>query len=185
MSDDVFHQVRRGLRHAARAARGAESAALAAEIQQLVVAAVATAQAQEAVGRDAALEEGVELVLDELRQVGPGGHLCVGDEGGGLMLHQAVQRGPFQAVTLAMDRGAIRRPPGCRPDGLPVRLPTWRARTVSSPSLLLNRSEGRPPVGTSFFGDRSGDQFVTAFGAASTRRAARTLPVTTVGEWPT
>jgi len=33
--------------------------------QPLVVAAFAAAQAQEAVGQDAALEEGVELVLDE------------------------------------------------------------------------------------------------------------------------
>lgn len=44
-------------------------------------AAVAAAQAQVAVGQDAASEEGVELVFDELRRVGPGGHLCLGDEG--------------------------------------------------------------------------------------------------------
>jgi len=36
------------------------------------VAAILTARAQEAVGQDAAFEEGVELVLDELRQVGAG-----------------------------------------------------------------------------------------------------------------
>jgi len=77
-----------------------------------VVAAVAAAQAQEAVGQDAAFEEGVELVFDEMRQVGPGGHLCLGDEGSGVLLHQAVQRGLFRAVTLVMDRGAIRRPAG-------------------------------------------------------------------------
>jgi hypothetical protein len=71
MSDDVFHQVRRGLRHAARAARGAESAALAAEIQKLVVAAVATAQAQEAVGRDAALEEGSNSSLTNCGRSAP------------------------------------------------------------------------------------------------------------------
>lgn len=35
-----------------------------------VVAAVAAAQLREAVGQDAAFEEGVELVFDELRQVG-------------------------------------------------------------------------------------------------------------------
>lgn len=46
-----------------------KAAPFAAEGDQLVVAAVATAQAQEAVGQDAAFEEGVELVLHELRQV--------------------------------------------------------------------------------------------------------------------
>jgi len=83
------------------------------------------AQAQEAVGQDAAFEEGVELVLDELRQVGPGGHLCLGDEGGGVLLHQAVQRGQFRAVTLVVDRGAIRRPLGLPADGLHAKLPKW------------------------------------------------------------
>jgi hypothetical protein len=37
------------------------------------VSTVAAAQAQEAVGQDAAFEEGVELVLHELRQAGSGG----------------------------------------------------------------------------------------------------------------
>jgi hypothetical protein len=82
-------------------------------------AAVCAAQAQEAVGKDAAFEEGVELVFDELRQVAPGGHLCLGDEGGGVLLHQAVQRGQFRAVTLVVDRCAIRRPPGLPADGCP------------------------------------------------------------------
>ena len=40
--DDTVDQVSRRLRHAASAARGAEPAALAAEGQQLVVAALAT-----------------------------------------------------------------------------------------------------------------------------------------------
>jgi hypothetical protein len=47
-------------------------APLATEGDQLVVAAVTAAQAQEAVGQDAAFEKSVELVLDELRQVGAG-----------------------------------------------------------------------------------------------------------------
>jgi hypothetical protein len=34
--------------------------------------------------KDAAFEEGVELASDELRQVGPGGHLCLGDKAGGV-----------------------------------------------------------------------------------------------------
>jgi hypothetical protein len=62
MGDDVVHQVRRGLRHAPGSACRANAATLAAESDQLVVAAVAAAQAQEAVGKDAAFEEGVELV---------------------------------------------------------------------------------------------------------------------------
>lgn len=52
--------------------RRAEPAPLAAEGDQLVVAAVTAAQPQEAMGQDAAFDEGVELVFDELRQVGPG-----------------------------------------------------------------------------------------------------------------
>jgi hypothetical protein len=105
--DDVVHQVRRGLRHAPGTARGAKARALAAEGQQLVVAAVAAAQAQEAVGQDAAFQEGVELVLDELRQVGAGSVFGLGEEGRGVLLHQAVQRGLLRAVALVVDRGAI------------------------------------------------------------------------------
>ena len=107
MGDDVVHQVRRGLRHAPRAARRAKAAPLAAEGDQLVVAAVAAAQPQEAVGQDAAFEEGVELVLHELRQIGSGGGFGLGDEGRGVLLHQAVQRGLLRAVTLVVDRAAF------------------------------------------------------------------------------
>ena len=44
-------------------------------------------------GQDAAFEEGAELVLDELRQVGSGGGFGLHEEGRGVLLHQAVQRG--------------------------------------------------------------------------------------------
>ncbi len=104
---------------------GQNPRALAAEGQQLVVAALAAAQPQEAVGQDAALEEGVELVLDEPRQLGPGAGLGVGDEAGRMLLHQAVQRGLLRAVALVVDRGAIRRPLGLPADGLHARLPKW------------------------------------------------------------
>ncbi len=57
----------------------------AAEGDQLVVAAVAAAQAQEAVGEDAALQEGVELVPHELRQVGASLGLSLLDEGRGVL----------------------------------------------------------------------------------------------------
>ncbi len=63
VGDDVVHQVGRRLRHAPGTARGAEPAPLAAEGDQLVVAAVTAAQAQEAVGQDAAFEEGVEAMI--------------------------------------------------------------------------------------------------------------------------
>ena len=45
----------------------------AGEGYKLVMAAVTAAQPKEAVGQDAAFEEGVELVLHELRQIGSGG----------------------------------------------------------------------------------------------------------------
>jgi hypothetical protein len=51
---------------------------------------VTAAQAQEAVREDAAFEEGIELVYDEMRQVGPGGGFDLGTEGRGVLLYQAV-----------------------------------------------------------------------------------------------
>ena len=63
------------LRHAPGAARRTEPAALAAESHELVVAAVGAAQPQKAVRQDAALQDGVELALDELWQAGTCGDL--------------------------------------------------------------------------------------------------------------
>ena len=77
---------------------------------ELVVTTVTAAQAQETVGQDAAFEEGVELVLHELRQVGSGGGFGLREEGRGVLLNQTVQRGLLRAVTLVVDRRAIRRP---------------------------------------------------------------------------
>jgi hypothetical protein len=89
------------------------------------VATLAASQPQEAVGQDAALEEGVELVLDEPRQLGASAGLGVGDEAGRVLLHQAVQRGLLGAVAFVVDRGAIGSPLGLlrrgSHDGLPVR----------------------------------------------------------------
>ena len=68
--DDMVHQVRRRLGHAPGPAGRAEPAPLAAQRDELVVAAVAAVQAQQAIRQDAAFEQGVELVLHELRQVG-------------------------------------------------------------------------------------------------------------------
>ncbi|MEO8187590.1 MAG: hypothetical protein ABI580_09545 [Burkholderiaceae bacterium] len=49
---------------------------------------------------DAALEEHVELVLDELRQAGAGVPLDLGEEGLRVLLHQAIQHrllGPLRS----------------------------------------------------------------------------------------
>ena len=62
---------------------------VAAESDHLVVVTVIAAQPQGAVGRDAAREEGVELVLYELRQVGSCRRLRLGDEGRGVLLYQS------------------------------------------------------------------------------------------------
>ena len=81
--------------------------------------AIPAAQPQEAVGQDAALQEGVELVFDELRQVGPGALFGLGYERRGMLLHQAVQRGLLRAVARVVHRGAIAmRPPGLVSVGL-------------------------------------------------------------------
>ena len=110
--NDVIDQVGRRLGHAPGPARRAKAAPLAAEGDQLVVAAVATAQAQEAVGQDAAFEKGVELVPDELRQAGASGLHGLGEEGLGVLLHQAVQGGVFGPVAVVVDLGAIGYPVG-------------------------------------------------------------------------
>ncbi|MBL0296725.1 MAG: hypothetical protein IPQ21_05900 [Betaproteobacteria bacterium] len=118
--------------------------------QQLVVAALAAAQPQEAMGKDAAFEEGVELglagrvwpvarpfarheqstglfvsglSLDEARQFGAGAGLGVRDEAGRVLLHQAVQRGLLRAMALAVERNAIRRRLGLPVAQLGGRLP--------------------------------------------------------------
>ena len=71
------------------------------------------------------LQEGVELILDESRQVGASLGLSLLEEGRGVLLHQAVKRGLFRAVALVVDRGAIRRPLGLLHRGLHARLPKW------------------------------------------------------------
>lgn len=72
----------------------------------------------------AALQEGVELVLGELRKSGAGAGLGMRDEAGRVLLHQAVQRGLLGAVACATDRGAIGGPLGLLRrdslDGIPV-----------------------------------------------------------------
>ncbi len=100
----MVNEVDCGLRHAPRTARGTEPSALAAEGDQLVVATVGAAQPQETVRQDAALEEGVELVLDELRQAGAKVPLGLGKERCSVLLHHAVQRRLLGAVALVAER---------------------------------------------------------------------------------
>jgi len=47
----------------------------------------------------------------------------MGDEGCGVLLHQAVQRGLLGAVTIVVNQGAIRRPVRQLTRGLHVLLP--------------------------------------------------------------
>ena len=51
--------------------------------------ACAAAQMQEAVGQDAAFEEGIELVFHELRQVGSSGGFGLCEAVRGMLLHPA------------------------------------------------------------------------------------------------
>ena len=88
------------------------------------MAAVAAVQAQETVGQDAALPEGVELVLHQLRQVGTGSAYGLGEEGCGVLLQQAVQRGMLRTTALVVDKGAIRPPLGL-PAGLHAGPSMW------------------------------------------------------------
>ena len=111
------------------------------------------------VGQDGAFEQGVELVFDGLRQVGSGLGLSLRDEGRSVMLHQAVRRGLFRAVALAVDWDAIRRPLGLPAKGLQARQPSWWPRTASCRAPSLDRPGCRLLVGAylcrASFGDRS------------------------------
>ncbi len=75
--------------------------------------AVAAAQPQEA---NAALHESIELVLDELRQVGPGGGFGLGEEGGGVLTREKLLVGgtsPFglrKAMPVFVEAGVLDLP---------------------------------------------------------------------------
>ena len=97
----------------------------ATEGDQLVVAAVAAAQPQQAVRQDAALEEGVELLLDESGQLGARAGFGLRNEAGRVLLHQAEQPSLLGAMAFVVNRGAIRCPLGLPADGLHDGLPRW------------------------------------------------------------
>ena len=72
------------------------------------------------------MEEGVEPVLDHVldqaRQFGARAGLSVGDEAGGMLLHEPAQRGLLGAVAVAVallvERGAVQRPLGLPTTGV-------------------------------------------------------------------
>ena len=116
----VIDQVRRRLRHAPGPARRAKAAPLATKGDQLVVAVVAAAQAQETVGEGGAFEERVELVLDELQQVGAGSVFGLGEESRRVLLHRiglmdALAHRAFVIGLEALDTGAQVWPRAARP----------------------------------------------------------------------
>ena len=83
-------------------------------------------------GKDAAIEEGMELVLHELRQVGSGDNFGLRKERGGVLLHQALQLGLLRAVALIVDRGEVGRLAGLLHRGLHALLTSrLRCFTVS------------------------------------------------------
>ena len=67
--------------------------------------------------------EGVELILEEWRQVGASLGLSLLDEGRRVLLHRAAKRDLFRAVPLVVDWDAILRPLGPPANGLQARLP--------------------------------------------------------------
>lgn len=125
MGDEVVPQVSGCLSQTPGSALRAKLASLAAEGDQLVVAAVAAVQSQKAVSQDAAFEEGVELSLDGMRQVCAGSVFGLSEKRRGVLLHKAVQRSLFSAVAFVVDRGAMPRPMGLHADGLHALLPKW------------------------------------------------------------
>ena len=78
------------------------------------MAAIGAAQVQVTVRQDAALDEGVELAPDDLRQAGVGGRLALREEGLRVLLKQAVKRGLFGAVGNAADANVLEQ---CGIDG--------------------------------------------------------------------
>jgi hypothetical protein len=155
----------------------------AAEGQQLVVAALTAAQPEEPVRQDAALEDDAEFVLDEALRLGPGAGFGVRDEGGRVLLHQAVQRGVLRAMALVVGRDAIRRPLGLPTNGLHDGLPRGgepeRSQAVRRASIALrtaDRWEG-PPSGVSLWSNRrlQGDEFEAVDVAEGRERALRAV----------
>lgn len=91
------------------------------------------AQPQQALRQDAAFEEGVDPVRDEVRQFGPGAALDVGNEAGRILLHRVVQGGLLQSTPLVVQRRASDVLWACRPTAC-----TRGSRAVSPHGLKLS-----------------------------------------------
>jgi hypothetical protein len=107
-----------GLRPTAGTTRRAKATPLAREGYQLVESTAAAAQAQKAVGRDAAFEERFELVLDELGNAGLCARFDLGEKGRGVLLNESIQRGLFGTVTFVLNSGAFQQLTELPSDGL-------------------------------------------------------------------
>ena len=106
-----------------------------------------------------------------------GAGLGVGAKAGGVLLYQAVQRRLLGAVTFVVEWDAMRRPLGLPADGFHARLPRLylgrsqaarRASIAQSAACLWVPTYSSPPFRISL----------------QSLRAARKLPVATVGLWP-
>ena len=101
---NAVDEVCRGLRHAVTAATWAKAPAFAREGDQAVEAAIVAAQAQEAMGEDAAAQEGMELLLDEAGY-GLLASLCARQEGLEFLPDDVVEDALFGAMSRV---GALR-----------------------------------------------------------------------------
>jgi len=87
------------LDHAAGIARRADTSPLTGKRDQVIVAAVSTAGASEAVGEDAAFEVTTEFPLDVGRSRPPRFVLRPFEPGGQMRLYGAVEHGAFRLAT--------------------------------------------------------------------------------------
>ena len=69
------------------------------------------------------LQSGSGRIEQEARDGAVHHGLSLLEEGGGVLLHQSVQRGLLRSVALVVDRGAVRRTLGMPANGLHARLP--------------------------------------------------------------
>jgi hypothetical protein len=69
------------------------------------------------VRQNAAFEERFKLVLDELRYAGPCAGFYLSEEGRGVLLNEAIQRGLFGTVAFVLNPSAIGQPTGLSTGG--------------------------------------------------------------------
>jgi len=108
---NAVDEVCRGVRHAVAAATGAKAPAFAREGDEAVESAIAAVEAQEAMGEDAAAQEGVELLLDEAGH-GLLASLCACQEGLEFLPDDVVEDALFGAMSCV---GALRTSVRCAP----------------------------------------------------------------------